>query len=175
MHGSEDWLQQWKSNHPDRVHDPADHPTPYDGDEAPDAGGGDVVRAAYRFEDNQPPMLNEIIRMHWSEWMEVKRTWQWLVEEQGTPSVQEPVVVHMQRVTTEWPLDVDNLVGAFKVLLDALVNTGVISDDNLTVVRDVCYDVKKTRSEEDQQTILVVEHADATDGETADLFAGRSQ
>jgi len=80
-----------------------------------------------------PPSLNQWTTLHWSKQREIKQEWAWLIKAAclaakcGRPQYKLATV----RIILEFPVlrrrDIDNY--APKMLLDALVNEGIIQDD----------------------------------------------
>ena len=83
--------------------------------------------------EGTPPSLNKWMRWHWTVQQQVKKDWAWLIlaaclaAKIGRPRIKQATV----HITLEFPTtrrrDTDNY--APKVIMDGLVNAGVIQDD----------------------------------------------
>ena len=83
-----------------------------------------------------PPMLNGsggLQQMHWSKYQKIKKSWVWLVKavkpKKHSGQVRVTFVRHSSNVA-----DPDNVAASFKVVGDALVANGVLTDDNFKVI-----------------------------------------
>lgn len=90
------------------------------------------------------PSLNRLLRMHWTARRRLQDKWRWLVwteiyarggpERCGfTDKVQIRILRRSRKI-----LDDDNLHGSAKIVLDAIKNSKVISDDNPLHVSLIC-------------------------------------
>ena len=80
------------------------------------------------------PTLNALTRAHWTKYRQVRQHWSMLVmvaksQAKAFTRATEPVDVTVIRYGKQ-PLDTDNLFGGCKVLIDALKDHGLITDDN---------------------------------------------
>lgn len=166
VRASEEWLEQYKEQHPDRVSGGADEPnsgphagagggaggTPTPGNGGPADGHAPAVRAARIRVPAVPPSLNEIIRMHWSDLRKKKKAWATLVRSQQREGVHTPVqfTYHMARPGL---LDMDNLYGSSKILIDALVRAGVLPDDDPQCVASI--EASQERAGDDEEYVLM--------------------
>lgn len=97
----------------------------------------------YRFEIHKRLMgLNEYTRINRKNKYEGNKTKQneqdyimWCIKEQlGNLKIDKPVIGHFIWVEENKKRDLDNICFAKKFILDALVNAGVLKDDNRKIV-----------------------------------------
>lgn len=132
MRTSQEWLNQYRAENPDRVHDPFE-------EERDD--GPTIYSCTWEIE-MLPPLYNECLRLfkhnpteYYSSLHEWEETLSVLARQEKGPGaiIATPTEIHMVRYSSS-PPDVDGLYGSFKLVLDALVNTGLIPDDDPSVV-----------------------------------------
>src|SRR5690625_2445667 len=97
-----------------------------------------------------PPMLNEMLRMHWAVKSKKKREWKDRISLLKLKRHEGKVNIHMTRFSTN-VFDADNLTASFKFILDSLVSLGVLEDDNMTIVTKLSIDWKKVNHRKDQR------------------------
>ncbi len=108
--------------------------------------------------DGTPPSLNRWMRQHWTVQQATKHEWAWLIKAAclsakiGRPHYKLATV----RITLIFPVvrrrDIDNY--APKMILDGLVNAGVIQDDRSDWVK-VTWDIVKGR---ERKTVIDIQN-----------------
>lgn len=89
-----------------------------------------------------PPTLNELKRMHFYEQSTSKKAWERvvnvLVREQKLKKVTPPVVITYRfHFRDKRRRDPDGYAYSAKSIQDALVRSGILPDDNFTVVKEI--------------------------------------
>ena len=107
------------------------------------------------------PSLNGskgLMRMHWANYRKIKDKWTLLIRtqanlERGFKQIEECEVVIFRHYATH-PLDLDNLFAASKIPLDALRHSGVLSEDDPSVVKSLECKKYKVAKKADQKTVI---------------------
>lgn len=98
---------------------------------SPSPQHGDTALRYELFIDETAPSPNKSMRLHWRSRKRLWDRWAWLVRASylppATPLLRAAVRIARYGIK---PLDPDNLVGAQKPLIDALVINGYIADDS---------------------------------------------
>ena len=84
-----------------------------------------------------PPGLNGrkgLMRMHWSARTKLVNKYCWLIKAQRYRKHKGEVVIFYRRFSRRL-MDWDNYVASFKIIGDALVKCGVITDDSPGVIK----------------------------------------
>lgn len=155
MRANESWLDQFRKENPDRVHDPDA--------ERGDGSGGRVIRSATWDFDALPPLYNEVISLQKyrpADYYKARNAWVERLnvaarETSGGPGavLHTPTAFEMTRRSTSVP-DVDGLYGAYKIILDALTQSGLIEDDDPSVVATLSATHTRVSSRGEQGTRL---------------------
>ena len=115
------------------------------------------------------PSLNAFARAHWRVIHALRRDWSqevWvakLAQRIFADPRHEKVRVLIERCSHRLIRDEDNLIGGCKPVMDALVENGLILDDNRDVVLDMAVRQVKVRRLE-ACTIITIEPLGASDG-----------
>jgi Holliday junction resolvase RusA-like endonuclease len=85
------------------------------------------------------PSLNLLLRRHWMKRRAISKRWQWTMlasrpQPYSAPALARVTITRFSRGT----LDVDNLYGAAKIVVDALKVAGLIVDDAPKVLELIC-------------------------------------
>jgi hypothetical protein len=100
------------------------------------------------------PGPNVLLRKHWAKRGRLRDAWAWDIRAAaGTATVDTPCAVEIARRYCGRPMDEDNLHGAAKLPLDALVRAGVIPDDSPEHVRLTCTQERVAKRAEQGTTI----------------------
>lgn len=159
VRASEEWLEEYRNENPDRVND--GHSAPVSG-----AGGNNThttgaTKGAQHSPQARrvrlqisavPPSLNELLRTHWAERHRLKKAWWALVRAEEERGVCVPARLTYTRVSPG-TLDIDNLYASAKVVIDALVYAGILPDDDPGCLSEVIAK-QKTCSQGEGHTIL---------------------
>mgnify|MGYP000412064716 CR=1 FL=1 len=157
-----DWLEEYAQEHPDRVPDEAAQnrsesthsSTGTSARELEERRHAPTLHGARARIGAVPESLNKLLRMHWSERHDHKRTWTTLVGAHIGGGVHCPVRLRYHRAGSRL-LDIDNLYGSAKVVIDALVHAGILPDDDPTCVAEVIASQKRV-PRTDTHTILTL-------------------
>lgn len=173
VRASEDWLEQFRQDHPDRVSDPngckgggpAQAPgTPRTPDSRQNKRQGSPLdRITLEFTE-LPPTPNQYARMNRYKRVNLKDEWARLVQSKTRDHIRTPCAVRVLRCTVGRPLDVDGLYGTLKVPLDAMVRAGVLPDDDPSQVARVSAEQEAVGKKEDQRTVITLMHIHEADG-----------
>ena len=107
--------------------------------------------------NERTPLLNEMLREHWSNRKERKQRYHLEILSQKPRKFKGKVNVRITRYSSAVP-DPDGIAGGSKDILDALVDAGVISDDNMRIIQDFSVNWKKCKQKE-QRTEIEIEQA----------------
>jgi Holliday junction resolvase RusA-like endonuclease len=107
------------------------------------------------------PSLNGskgLMRMHWATYKKVREKWTLLLRAQANlhrsvNKIEQCEVVIFRHFASQ-PLDLDNLYAASKIPLDALRHSGVLAEDDPSVVRSLECIQFKVSKRADQKTII---------------------
>ena len=105
--------------------------------------------------NERTPLLNELLREHWSKRKKRKQRYHLEILSQNPQKFKGKVNVHITRYSSAVP-DPDGVAGGAKDILDAIVDAGIIEDDNMGVVQNFSVDWKKSK-QKDQRTEIVIE------------------
>lgn len=158
MRASEKWLRQYQEENPERVSDPGNEPS--------EEERSTIVRARWQY-PVLPFLMNEILsafRYRPADYYKHRGAWEDRLaltarEEAGpNPRIATPTALTITRFSTGVP-DADGLYGMHKPILDALVNIGLIPDDNPDAVGHVTARHEKVHAEDEQHVIIEIEPA----------------
>src|SRR5690554_5981159 len=105
------------------------------------------------------PMLNGsngLIRMHWSKRKKLKRDYHIEILSQKPRKFKGRVNVRITRYSSAVP-DPDNVGASFKLIGDALVDAGVIQDDNMGIIKDFSVSWEKSSNKEQRTEIDITQ------------------
>ena len=105
--------------------------------------------------NERTPLLNQMLREHWSKRKERKDRYHLEILSQKPRKFKGKVNVRITRYSSAVP-DPDGIAGGSKDILDAIVDAGVISDDNMKVIQDFSVNWKKCKRKE-QRTEIEIE------------------
>ena len=95
-----------------------------------------------------PIGINSLVRMHWAVRRKKQREFQDHIVELNPHYVQfeytEPVRVEYTRKSCRY-MDWDNAAGSFKLIGDALVDLGILPDDNPTIITEFIVRQRKVK------------------------------
>ncbi|MCC3159698.1 hypothetical protein LJ737_20825 [Hymenobacter sp. 15J16-1T3B] len=100
-----------------------------------------------------------LLRMHWSRRQKLLSEYEWVVSAARLPKLSGPVRLVLTRYSTGPEMDYDNLVSTGKLLIDALVNCGVLPDDSPAVIVERHYRQLRTPGPAHQKTIISISPA----------------
>lgn len=96
--------------------------------------------------EGRPISLNVIYSSHWHKRNEDKKEWEWRVragllkykvaKDPLSGAVQIDFIAHVLR-----PIDVDNVAGTAKIIIDGLRSWGTLAQDSPTWVKKICIEV----------------------------------
>ena len=105
------------------------------------------------------PGINRLLRMHWAVRKKLQAQ---LVEHiqnnHACTPIEGPVIVDYLRRSVRL-MDWDNACGSFKLLGDALVQCGILKDDNPSIIEEFNPDQEKVSKRADQGFRLVIRRA----------------
>lgn len=102
------------------------------------------------------PLLNEMLRQHWSKRTELKKQYHLEILSQKPEKFKGKVNVHLTRYSSRVP-DPDGVAGSAKTLLDAIVDAGIIEDDNMNIVENFTVSWEKCKRKERRTEIEITE------------------
>ena len=102
------------------------------------------------------PLLNEMLRQHWSKRKKLKEQYHLEILSQKPQKFKGKVNVHLTRYSSRVP-DPDGVAGSAKIILDAVVDAGIIEDDNMRIVKNFSVDWKKCKQKEQRTEIEITE------------------
>jgi hypothetical protein len=106
------------------------------------------------------PMLNGsggLKNMHYRNYMKLRAKWVDLIRDHTTARILGPVHLTYIRSSVQAP-DWDNLCASFKPIGDALVDNGVIQDDNPKIIETFTPVWRKAKNNSDLLTIIEIHH-----------------
>jgi hypothetical protein len=107
------------------------------------------------------PGINRLLRMHWAVRKKLQISLVAVIKEQYDCSlIEAPVIVEYTRRSVRL-MDWDNAAGSFKLIGDALVQCGILSDDNPKVITEFRVDQERVRKRADQGFRVVIRKAPA--------------
>ena len=109
--------------------------------------------------NERTPLLNQMLREHWSKRKERKQRYHFEILSQKPRKFKGKVNVRITRYSSAVP-DPDGVAGGSKDILDALVDAGVISDDNMKVIQDFSVNWKKCKRKEQRTEIEITQWED---------------
>lgn len=95
-----------------------------------------------------------LLRMHWSRRQKLRTEYEWVVSAAKLPRLAGPVRLVLTRYSTGPQMDYDNLVSTGKLLIDALVNCGILPDDSPAVIVERLYRQLPAPGRAHQKTII---------------------
>lgn len=96
------------------------------------------------------PGINRLLRMHWAVRKKMQSALVATIEEQyDCELIEGPVIVEYTRRSIRL-MDWDNAAGSFKLVGDALVQCGILSDDNPKVITEFRVEQERVRKRTDQ-------------------------
>jgi Holliday junction resolvase RusA-like endonuclease len=108
--------------------------------------------------DEVAPMLNGsqgLKNMHYRNYMKLRERWNTLIANSTTERIIGTVHITYTRSSVQAP-DWDNLCASFKPIGDALVENGVIQDDNPKIVETFTPVWRKAKNNNDLKTIIEI-------------------
>ena len=102
------------------------------------------------------PGINRLLRMHWAVRKKLQAELvQHIKDNHDCQPIEGPVIVEYCRRSIRL-MDWDNAAGSFKLLGDALVQCGILEDDNPSVIEEYKPNQKKVSKRADQGFRLVI-------------------
>ena len=102
------------------------------------------------------PGINRLLRMHWAVRKKLQAALvQHIQDNYDCQPIEGPVIVEYTRRSIRL-MDWDNACGSFKLLGDALVQCGILEDDNPSVIAEFNPDQEKVSKRVDQGFRLVI-------------------
>jgi hypothetical protein len=102
-----------------------------------------------------PPMLNDLMRMHWTQYCEVRDEWKLHIAALNPKRHTDKVSVEFIRHSTAEP-DLDNAQAGFKVIGDAFVSLGIIEDDRASILTELKTQWKKCETRNQQGVEIII-------------------
>lgn len=102
------------------------------------------------------PLLNEMLRQHWSKRKKLKEKYHLEILSQNPRKFKGKVNVSLTRYSSRVP-DPDGVAGSAKMILDAIVDAGIIEDDNMNIVESFTVNWKKCKRKERRTEIEINE------------------
>ena len=106
--------------------------------------------------DTQPPGINRLLRMHWAVRKKHQNN---LVSEleanYPTDLIEGPVCVEYTRRSVRL-MDWDNAAGSFKLVGDALVQLGILEDDNPQIIKEFKVDQERVKHRVEQGFTVII-------------------
>ena len=109
--------------------------------------------------NERTPLLNQMLREHFRRRKERKERYHLEILSQNPRKFKGKVNVRITRFSSRVP-DPDGIAGGAKDILDAIVDAGVISDDNMKVVQDFSVNWKKCKQKEQRTEIEIHEYTE---------------
>ena len=103
------------------------------------------------------PLLNQMLRQHWSKRKQLKKQYYLEILSQKPQKFKGKVNVSLTRYSSRVP-DPDGVAGSAKIILDAIVDAGIIEDDNMNIVENFSVNWQKCKQNE-QRTEITIEDA----------------
>ena len=97
-----------------------------------------------------------MLRQHWSKRKKLKKQYHLEILSQKPQKFEGRVNVHLTRYSSRVP-DPDGVAGSAKVILDAVVDAGIIEDDNMNVIENFSVNWKKCKQKEQRTEIEITE------------------
>tara|TARA_R100000149_G_C5786742_1_gene80178 strand:- start:172 stop:531 length:360 start_codon:yes stop_codon:yes gene_type:complete len=111
--------------------------------------------------DTQPPGINRLLRQHWAV---RKKQQNKLAEEIAakypTDLIEGPVCVEYTRRSVRL-MDWDNAAGSFKLVGDALVQLGILEDDNPQIIKEFRVDQERVKHRPEQGFTVIIRQTSA--------------
>jgi|TARA_R100000152_G_C6729737_1_gene154575 hypothetical protein len=105
------------------------------------------------------PGINRLLRMHWAVRKKLQAELvQHIQDNYDCQPIEGPVVVEYTRRSIRL-MDWDNACGSFKLLGDALVQCGILEDDNPSIIEEFKPDQQKVSKRAEQGFRLVIRRA----------------
>ena len=102
------------------------------------------------------PGINRLLRMHWAVRKKLQaQLVEHIQDNYDCQPIEGPVIVEYTRRSIRL-MDWDNACGSFKLLGDALVQCGILEDDNPSVIAEFNPDQEKVSKRVDQGFRLVI-------------------
>ena len=117
------------------------------------------MKRVYEF-DYIAPSLNKMIRMHWAKKSKMKKAVKMMVAAKMNGRFDGKVQVTYERFSTGSLDPVDNLPATAKWWMDAIVNLGIIKDDDATVILDPIIKQHKVKTRKEQKTVITIQAID---------------
>ena len=102
------------------------------------------------------PLLNEMLRQHWSKRKKLKEQYHLEILSQKPQKFKGRVNVCLTRYSSSVP-DPDGVAGSAKMILDAVVDAGIIEDDNMNVINNFSVSWRKCRRAEQRTEIEITD------------------
>lgn len=106
--------------------------------------------------EGKVPLLNQMLRQHWSKRTELKKQYRLEILSQKPEKIEGKVSVHLTRFSSRVP-DPDGVAGSAKMILDAIVDAGIIEDDNMGIIKDFTVSWEKCKRKERRTEIEINE------------------
>ena len=97
-----------------------------------------------------------LLRTHWTKRVKIRDTYVWWIKCKTKNRHAGAVKMTLTRHSTRRMADYDNLVSTGKNLVDALVIAGVITDDNMNIIKEREYIQVKAKSKLEQKTVITI-------------------
>jgi Holliday junction resolvase RusA-like endonuclease len=99
-----------------------------------------------------------LLRMHWTKRRKLQDSYTWLTRSLTANRHEGPVRMELIRYSSSHTVaDFGNLVSSDKLILDAIVNAGVLPDDNQTVIPQRDYKQIKCKPSEQRTVIRITD------------------
>ena len=110
--------------------------------------------------EGKVPLLNQMLRQHWNKRKELKEKYYYEILSQKPRKFEGKVNIHLTRFSSRVP-DPDGVAGSAKMILDAIVDAGIIEDDNMKIVENFTVNWKKCKRKDKRTEIEIHEFTEA--------------
>jgi hypothetical protein len=103
------------------------------------------------------PGMNVLMRMHFRTYATIRDKWQLMLRAAaGTTRFTEPCDVWIVRHYASQPLDPDNRYASAKVILDGLVRSGILPNDNDKCISSLVVEQVKVSTRKEERTEITI-------------------
>jgi len=95
-----------------------------------------------------------LLRSHWTRRRKLLTGYEWVLRAANPIPMSGPVRLELTRYSVGTAMDYDNLVSTGKLLIDALVEGGILPDDNPQVIAERAYTQVRISDNQAQRTVI---------------------
>lgn len=97
-----------------------------------------------------------LLRTHYAQRAKWKKNWIWHIKASTKNRHLGPVRLELIRHSINPRMDYDNLVSTGKILIDAIVKAGVLSDDAERIIAERQYTQTRALNAQNQMTVILI-------------------